>query len=273
MISLAELKRKSLGAGVDIAIIEKDYVLSWILKGIFGSNLAKSLVFKGGTALSKAYFKNYRFSEDLDFTICKNINTGDIESILVKICEDVSSESGIELNFISLDQTRDEIGKEAFESKIAYIGPRTHRGNPGRIKLDLTAYEKIFLPKATLPLIHSYSDECQATITAYQLEEILAEKLRTIIQRAYPRDLYDAWYILKFYPGKLNFEKATETYHKKCDYKNVSLVDWQVFLKSDGVAGKKVAFANSLGKQIKTLPPFPELLEELRRSIKNHLDL
>jgi uncharacterized protein len=50
--------------------IEKDYVLSWILQGIAeNESLAKALVFKGGTVLKKAYFKDYRFSEDLDFTI------------------------------------------------------------------------------------------------------------------------------------------------------------------------------------------------------------
>lgn len=80
MISLDEFKREAAGTGVDVAVIEKDYVLSWILKGIFESSLAANLVFKGGTALRKVYFKDYRFSEDLDFTISKSIDINDLKS-------------------------------------------------------------------------------------------------------------------------------------------------------------------------------------------------
>ena len=50
--------------------VEKDYVLSWILFAISGNELlSKCLVFKGGTVLKKVYFEDYRFSEDLDFTL------------------------------------------------------------------------------------------------------------------------------------------------------------------------------------------------------------
>lgn len=50
--------------------IEKDYVLSWVLFAISKNKmLNKALVFKGGTVLKKAYFEDYRFSEDLDFTL------------------------------------------------------------------------------------------------------------------------------------------------------------------------------------------------------------
>jgi Nucleotidyl transferase AbiEii toxin, Type IV TA system len=51
-------------------VVEKDYVLGWILAGIYGhEELAESWVFKGGTCLKKCYFETYRFSEDLDFTL------------------------------------------------------------------------------------------------------------------------------------------------------------------------------------------------------------
>jgi predicted nucleotidyltransferase component of viral defense system len=51
-------------------VVEKDYVLGWILAGMYGhEELAESWVFKGGTCLKKCYFETYRFSEDLDFTL------------------------------------------------------------------------------------------------------------------------------------------------------------------------------------------------------------
>ena len=51
-------------------VVEKDYVLGWLLAGIFNHPaLAEKWVFKGGTCLKKCYFETYRFSEDLDFTL------------------------------------------------------------------------------------------------------------------------------------------------------------------------------------------------------------
>jgi uncharacterized protein len=50
-------------------VVEKDYALSYLLAAVAGEPaLSETLVFKGGTALKKLYFGEYRFSEDLDFT-------------------------------------------------------------------------------------------------------------------------------------------------------------------------------------------------------------
>lgn len=50
-------------------VIEKDYVLGWLLAGIANhADLFNTWIFKGGTCLKKCYFKEYRFSEDLDYT-------------------------------------------------------------------------------------------------------------------------------------------------------------------------------------------------------------
>lgn len=53
-------------------IIEKDYVLGWIIAGIHNHPaLRESWIFKGGTCLKKCFFETYRFSEDLDFTLIR----------------------------------------------------------------------------------------------------------------------------------------------------------------------------------------------------------
>ena len=62
--------------GLPWEVLERDYLLSWILAGITEvETLRDSLVFKGGTALKKCYFGDYRFSEDLDFTGSKCSNS------------------------------------------------------------------------------------------------------------------------------------------------------------------------------------------------------
>lgn len=177
----------------------------------------------------------------------------------------ISGESGLELAVANLKQTNMAAGREAFEGKIEYIGPRRHRGNPARIKLDLTAYEEIILPPPKLPLIHGYSDRCSVQVPTYRLEEILAEKFRTIIQRGYPRDLYDTWFILKFSRDKVDFELVRAIFLQKCQFKNVRPIDWREFFKSPAILDKNAAFANSLGKQLKDCPTYSELVTDLAK--------
>ena len=50
-------------------IVEKDYALSYLLAAIVQTDgLGENLVLKGGTAIKKLYFADYRFSEDLDYS-------------------------------------------------------------------------------------------------------------------------------------------------------------------------------------------------------------
>jgi len=70
VIKPGEIQKKARTEGVRDQQIEKDYILSWILQGVATqSELSKAIVFKGGTVLKKVYFEDYRFSEDLDFTL------------------------------------------------------------------------------------------------------------------------------------------------------------------------------------------------------------
>ena len=73
MIKPGEIQKKSSAVKVRDQQIEKDYILSWILKGVSQhEQLSKNIVFKGGTVLKKVYFADYRFSEALDFTLLDN---------------------------------------------------------------------------------------------------------------------------------------------------------------------------------------------------------
>ena len=81
--ALSKLARKD---NVSFGIIEKDYFLTMLLEGISqNKKLKESWIFKGGTALRKVYFKEYRYSEDLDFTMLKYSNKKGIETELEKV--------------------------------------------------------------------------------------------------------------------------------------------------------------------------------------------
>ena len=80
--------------------IEKDYVLGWILMGIQSHEKCnKSWIFKGGTCLKKCFFKQYRFSEDMDFSLKNQFHLDEInlKIILQEIGQWVYERSGIEI--------------------------------------------------------------------------------------------------------------------------------------------------------------------------------
>jgi len=79
LIDRRELLEKARERKLNLMIVEKDYVLGWLL---YGFAKQSDLIFKGGTALSKIYFPRiWRLSEDLDFSIIK----GEPETVLDKI--------------------------------------------------------------------------------------------------------------------------------------------------------------------------------------------
>jgi predicted nucleotidyltransferase component of viral defense system len=70
LIDRGEILAVATDLGLSPEIVEKDYVLGWLLKGIYSHpSLSSAFIFKGGTCLKKCYFETYRFSEDLDFTL------------------------------------------------------------------------------------------------------------------------------------------------------------------------------------------------------------
>jgi predicted nucleotidyltransferase component of viral defense system len=75
--------------GIPWEVLERDYILSWILAGVSHVEaLRETLIFKGGTALKKCYFGDYRFSEDLDFSGIGNVPTGEaMEAAIQEVCD------------------------------------------------------------------------------------------------------------------------------------------------------------------------------------------
>ena len=145
-------------------IVEKDYVLGWVLAGIYSQTaLAGSYIFKGGTCLKKCFFENYRFSEDLDFTLTdpSYIDREFLASVFGDIEEWIYEQAGIE---IPVERQEFEIfenprGSVSCQGKLSYRGPIAPRTRDlPRIKLDLTLDELLVLPPAERNVFNDYSD-------------------------------------------------------------------------------------------------------------------
>ena len=100
MIDKSEIMDFSREFGLTANVIEKDYVLGWVLAGIFNhTEIGASWVFKGGTCIKKCYFETYRFSEDLDFTLTQSshLNREFLIKCFKEISEWVYNATGIEI--------------------------------------------------------------------------------------------------------------------------------------------------------------------------------
>src|ERR1035438_9853148 len=139
-------------------VVEKDYVLGWVLAGIFNHPaLAEAWVFKGGTCLKKCYFETYRFSEDLDFTLTdeSHLDHDFMVGTFREISGWVYEQAGIELppDKIAFEVFRNRRDRPAAQGKVSYRGPIAPSGGDlPRIKLDLTSDEVLALPPVDRPV-------------------------------------------------------------------------------------------------------------------------
>jgi predicted nucleotidyltransferase component of viral defense system len=211
-------------------VIEKDYVLGWMLAGIYAHDeLAESWIFKGGTCLKKCFFETYRFSEDLDFTLRNeaHLDAAFLTRVFAEVGTWVYDESGIEL---PADQQEFEIyrnprGKLSCQGKISYEGPVSPTRPLPRIKLDLTADERIVLSPAIAEIFHLYSDapEEGIEVLAYDYVEAFAEKFRALSERTRPRDLYDVVNLYRNAEARPEQQQFIAVLREKCVFKGIEL--------------------------------------------------
>lgn len=270
MIPKHELIELATQSNLQPHVIEKDYVLGWLLAGI-GQHpaLYDMWIFKGGTCLKKRYFDTYRFSEDLDFTLrdSAHINSEFLLATFTEIAEWIYEQSGIEM---PPDRMRFEVytnprGATSCQGRIYYKGPATYSGKKSmpRIKLDPSADELVVEEPVTIPVRHDYSDcpDGGISIQCYSYAEVFAEKIRALKERTRPRDLYD---VINFYRRPESREVAGDvksTLAKKCDFKSITFpclgdLDLQKEICASG-------WEDQLGHQLQALPPFESYWSEL----------
>lgn len=110
----------------------------------------------------------------------------------------------------------------------------------------------------------SYSDLEEHNILCYPLEEVLVEKLRSVMQRMQARDFYDIWYLLEHDQMDVSF--VLPEFTKKCAAKNLRSSDFRNKLEQR-LPQYKGQWQSSLSEQIQDLPDF----EQVEREVQCHL--
>jgi len=137
-----------------------------------------------------------------------------------------------------------------------------------KVKIEIILYELILFPVSYRDVVHSYSDkltENALQVPCYSIEEVLAEKIRSLIQRSYtaPRDFYDIWYLSKHFP-ELDYKLIADAFHNKLAFKGHSFSAVEQLINSENDKHLSAAWKNSLAHQITgELPDFETVKNEL----------
>ncbi len=143
------------GRRIPEAVLERDYCLSWFLVGLSRSVLHERLVFKGGTALKKCYFPDYRFSDDLDFTLGQPVGFETIRGELEEGYEAARRASGVTLRYAREDR---HPHMNSYTFYLGYEGPLPGTATGKEVKVDITIQEEVVFPVEELPVLRSYDE-------------------------------------------------------------------------------------------------------------------
>lgn len=257
MLTEEEIRRTARRKNLNVGLTEKDYVIEWLLKGIYESNIKDNLIFKGGTAIKKVYFpESWRFSHDLDFTALY-LDSENIKNQLKEIFNDIEKKSLIKLEFKSFHATSGSI-----IANVQFSGPLNAKN---RIRVDITLDEKV-ITKSVLKVIDSqYPDIGRYNIRVYSLEEILIEKIRSILQRGKSRDYYDVWMLLKV--EKFDLEELRKLLIEKCQFRGIEFNPELIFNENKLNEAKRF-WEVGLKDLVKELPDFDFVINELKHELR-----
>ncbi len=248
---------------LDAGVIEKDYVLGWLLAAIASDpGLSPTWVFKGGTCLRKCYFETYRLSEDLDFTVVNGGPRTPQELIqgFSNIAVWLRAEAGIDIvvdsrSFVVQQNLR---GNQTLQGRLAYRGPNPPSRLP-KVKLDITSDEIVVGPPEIRSIVHPYSDAPLPVvgISSYSLVELCGEKIRALAQRCRPRDLYDVVHMSR-HPDLLDGGRmVAEILAAKCEYVGMAVPDLTAIHQTPFRQEIEREWGNMLGHQLPSpLAPF-----------------
>jgi predicted nucleotidyltransferase component of viral defense system len=193
---IAEQKARELK--IDKTQVVREHWELIVLKGLYDSPFGRYLVFKGGTALRLTY-GSPRFSEDLDFSLIKDMLKGKFSLIMKKIIASFPE--------MALTDLEEKYYTYLAEIKVT----QNYLPFPFRIKIEISKRE-IKNYQWELKLLSSPTTVIQAMGQVVTLEQIYKDKLACLKGRAKPKDLFDLWYIsqklnIPYTPQKFSLNK------------------------------------------------------------------
>lgn len=183
--------------------IEHDLVLSRVICELYSNEaISNTLIFRGGTALHKLFFKQAgRFSEDLDFVQAKSEPIG-VTIAAIRDCLD---------HWLGNPSWKQNQGRFTLNYRFTTeLEPVISR----KVKIEINTREHFSFQPHVKKRYHVLSPwfRGESTVLTYSIEELLATKLRALYQRKKGRDLFDFWYAIQHIPD-LDVQETINIFH------------------------------------------------------------
>ncbi len=250
------------------AVLERDYCLAWFLVALARTPLRDGLVFKGGTALKRCWFGDYRFSEDLDFTLARETDFETLRADLEPVYAEAARATGAVFRFARADRNSHA---NCHTFYLAYEGPLPAPAGGREVKVDVTIRERLVYPAAERPVLRAYPEFSDLTeadrVRVYSLEEIASEKVVALLDRARnePRDLYDIWFLVE---GRhVDLADIVGAVDAKLDFRGKRLDDVREELARKEVR-LRTLWGTRLAGQMVALPEFEGVWRAVRRAFR-----
>lgn len=256
------------GRRIPEAVLERDYCIAWFLAGLSRTSLSERLAFKGGTAIKHCYFGDYRFSEDLDFTLVNETGFETIRREVDDVFAAIRQESAIEFRFAREDR---HSHANSYTFYLSYEGPLPAAPARKEIKVDVTIKERIVFSlakKQALRVYEEYADlPTDAIVQVYTLDEIATEKVVALCDRARnePRDLYDIWYLMDGRHVDLSFLKTAIAEKLAFRGRVLAGISDELRAKEDRL---RRLWDSRLSHQMALLPEFQEVFRAVQREFR-----
>lgn len=190
-----------------LAMIEQDMIISRVLVELYNQpKIKKTLFFRGGTALNKLYINPpARYSEDIDLVQIKPEPIGKTIDVIRNV----------------LDSWFEKPIRKLTERSIKLIYKfETVDRRSAKLKIEINTTEHFHVQKPKTVNFFMDSEWFSGTtqILTYELEELIATKLRALYQRRKGRDLFDLYLVLK--QNLIDITKVISIFKKYCSHNN-----------------------------------------------------
>ena len=272
------LKSMARDQGVGLDVLQKDYALSYLLAGIAQTpGLGEKIILKGGTALKKLYYPQYRFSEDLDYsTIEPGIlpKGNELLQAAVRRMAGMLEERGpFDVQVEPLTLRMPHPGNQmAYTVRVRFPDRRQALC---RLKVEITVDEPVILTAKERPILHGFPEEFEISILGYVLEEIVVEKLRALLQSKEKlasrgwgasrvcRDYYDLWWILK----RETLTGVPSLFTRKCAVRQVVFQKPEELFSPELIETARREWDQQLSPFLLKAPRMEEVLPEVQKLI------
>jgi predicted nucleotidyltransferase component of viral defense system len=260
MITGRDLRRMAGRAGLGVGQAEYEYVILCALDALSQTPpLSETFCLKGGTALRQLYFHDWRHSVDLDFSVLPTFPAEHLRSGLTAWFEQIQELHGVQAVLRDFHKA-----DGAARVRARFVGPLRH---PNRLLLDVTLDEPVLLPPQQRPVVTELFEDLHAHVLSYALEEILAEKLRSILQRGKARDYYDVWRLLSEKHDTFDRQSVRRVFSAKCAHKGLPEPSVGAFLSPTSLEDAAAYWSQDLIGQVPgaDLPAWDTVVADLRQ--------